>query len=162
MLPALQHLRHYAALKNANATCPSLKDLGDFFHVPSQLFVNQRFYIPPLLLFFYIPPFSIAMRHLVKALHVRQLCLNCELRVEGCQTTSWSKKEGVFPLCRWQRLNICLFDFFCFSSCIKCPFLRFSSDLTFNGFHHFNWTVNAYMYSMKYVMLQKLKLPGVM
>lgn len=24
-----------------------------------------------------------------------------------------------------------------------------------NGFHHFNWTVNAYMYSIKYVVLQK-------
>lgn len=53
MLPALQHLRHYAALKNANATCPSLKDLGDFFHVPSQLFVNQRFYIPLFFFFFF-------------------------------------------------------------------------------------------------------------
>lgn len=28
---------------NANAMCPSLKDLGGDFNVPSQLFVNQRF-----------------------------------------------------------------------------------------------------------------------
>lgn len=31
---------------NANAMCPSLKDLGGDFNVPSQLSVNQRFSVP--------------------------------------------------------------------------------------------------------------------
>lgn len=39
-----------ATVTNANAVCPSLKDLGDF-NVPSQLPVNQRFSVPPFFFF---------------------------------------------------------------------------------------------------------------
>lgn len=146
MLPALQRLQHYAALKRQRYV-PQFEGFRRFFSCAFTAFCQPKVLHPPR--FFSL--IFIAMRYLVKALHVRQLCLNCELRVDGCQTTSWSKKKGYFLYVVGKGLTFVSF----FLLMHKMPIFEVFKWPYLHGFHHFNWTVNAYMYSIKYVMFQK-------
>lgn len=106
---------------NANAMCPSLKDLGGDFNVPSQLSVNQRFSVPlfsPLLPFF---PLVTTVCYLVKALHVHQLSLISERCVGGVSENiligkgiSSFSARFVDVGCKCHRLTFCC-------HALKCP-----------------------------------------